>query len=71
MKSGFFSKSVEPSCSYCRYGVLCRGTDTVVCEKKGLTRADEFCRRFRYDPIKRQPKKIRVIEKISGEEFKI
>ena len=71
MKTVFFSKSIEPSCSYCRFGQLCRGTDTVVCEKRGLSSADENCRRFRYDPIKRKPKKIRVIEKISKEEFEI
>lgn len=47
---------IEKFCAFCEHGTLVPGTDDVVCIKKGVVKADFVCRRFRYDPLKRNPK---------------
>ncbi len=49
-----FSRNIPPSCSYCRYGGSI-GDGEVACSKRGIVLADNFCKKFRYDPIKRSP----------------
>jgi hypothetical protein len=49
-----FEKDIEPCCGYCKRGAPL-GDDRVMCEKKGIVLASGACRRFRYDPLKRQP----------------
>lgn len=49
-----FRKQIEPSCSYCIHGQKISERD-VVCGKKGIVPVEGSCRKFRYDPIKREP----------------
>lgn len=67
-----FRKKMERSCSYCRRGTKL-DDNTVLCAKKGLQSADSQCSRFRYDPIKRIPKKARALDfsKYDNEDFSL
>ena len=49
-----FRKKIERACAYCARAVKA-DEDTMVCRKKGPVSANESCRRFRYDPLKRIP----------------
>lgn len=49
-----FEKKIDPRCAYCSRGVRLDETQ-VMCIKKGIVSADESCRRFQYDPLKRVP----------------
>lgn len=49
-----FNKKIEPSCSYCDSGVRISETE-VACVKRGVMSSSDSCRRFRYDPLKREP----------------
>ena len=51
-----FRKEPEPHCVYCARGAQLEG-DRILCPKKGLKRAGDSCRGFRYDPLKRVPPK--------------
>lgn len=54
-----FRKKIEKSCSYCaRSGKI--DENTYLCEKKGVVSSYDQCRRFRYDPLKRIPKKAKA-----------
>ncbi len=54
-----FRKKIEKSCSYCtRAGKI--DDETYLCAKKGVVSAGGQCRRFKYDPLKRIPKKARA-----------
>jgi len=45
-------------------------TDDVICEKKGLVKADYCCKKFRYTPINRiPPKKAVNTEEYTKEDF--
>lgn len=53
-----FRKNIERACSYCAHGGKV-DEDTVLCRKKGFVAACSGCRRFRYDPLKRIPRRQR------------
>lgn len=58
MKFRFFGKDIQPACEYCALGKLTSDGKNVLCKKKGVTALYYKCRRFRYDPLKRVPKKL-------------
>ena len=48
---------LEKFCAFCEFGTPIPGVDgDVICIKKGVVKEDFVCRRFRYDPLKRDPK---------------
>ena len=49
-----FRRDIEPMCEYCRYGTAL-SRDEIGCVKVGITSPGENCRKFRYDPLKREP----------------
>ena len=65
-----FNKKIEPSCSYCAKGVRINERE-VACLRCGIVDAGGSCRKFRYDPLRRQPAGQAVIqtEKYSEKDF--
>lgn len=67
-----FNKKIEPSCAYCRRG---RAVDaeTVLCPKRGVCTPEGACRSFRYDPLKRVPKRAAVpdFSRFDDEDFSL
>ena len=64
-----FRKNIEPSCAYCKHGTQI-SLDKVGCLKHGIVPLYGACRKFVYDPLKREPerpRKLRVAE--DGETF--
>ena len=65
-------KDIEPRCAYC-----CRGQGIsereVACVKRGVVPAENSCRSFRYDPLKRvPPRPVKAdFSKLKDEDFKI
>jgi len=49
-----FRKNNEPSCSYCLFGQR-MSDEEVICSRRGVVSSGGRCRRFRYDPLKRDP----------------
>lgn len=56
-----FRKKIERSCAYCQHGTALE-TGKILCAKKGLRPAEGRCGRFRYDPLKRIPKKPKALD---------
>lgn len=56
-----FRKKMERSCAYCIYGALLEG-DQILCSKKGLRTSEQKCRKFKYDPVKRIPHKMKPVD---------
>lgn len=67
-----FRKKIEPSCSYCLHGAALEN-DRVLCAKKGFRSAEDKCRRFKYDPCKRIPKKAKALDfsRYDNEDFSL
>lgn len=51
-----FRKNVVKKCAYCAHAGQAND-GKLLCPKRGFVSADGSCRRFRYDPLKRTPKK--------------
>jgi hypothetical protein len=68
-----FSKNMEPRCEYCRHGVTFDGDELIGCKHHGVMRADDKCRRFTYDPLKRVPDPPRVFkaQEFDKEDFEL
>ena len=50
---------IEKVCAFCEYSAPAPadkdGNEYVICSKKGLMREGAVCRKFSYDPLKREP----------------
>lgn len=55
-----FRRKIERSCAYCVHGAKLEG-GAVLCSKRGLKTEGEHCRKFRYDPCKRIPRKAKAL----------
>jgi len=49
-----FRQNIDPRCAYCERGTRLNERE-VACVKRGIVPAEEHCRQFRYDPLKREP----------------
>ncbi len=49
------NKELEHICRYCEYARSLLDDSHMLCEKKGVVDAAYRCRRFCYDPLKRDP----------------
>ena len=56
---------IEKVCAFCEYAAPAPadkdGNEYVICSKKGLMREGSVCRKFSYDPLKREPMKRRAL----------
>lgn len=51
-------------CALCEHGTPLFTGDTVICRKRGLVWATACCRRFRYDPLKRDVRPLPPVPKL-------
>lgn len=58
-KLHYFSKEIDPSCSYCEYGTPARDQKRILCNKRGIVSPYSSCPKFSYAPLKRIPKRPR------------
>jgi len=56
-----FNKKMEPACAYCSYGNKSMDGKTILCLKKGAVSPEYSCRKFKYDPLKREPKRLLIL----------
>ena len=71
MKKLLNKKEISPSCSYCALGKLAPDGETVLCKKKGVVEKDFYCRKFKYDVLKRQPRRPVELQEYSPEDFSL
>lgn len=62
---------ISKRCEYCAYGRLTVDKQTVICPKKGPVAPDYFCRKYKYDIFKREPRKPAPIEQINPDDYKL
>ena len=55
-----FRSDMEPCCAYCKYGNQISFA-RVACMKRGIVSLWGSCRKFVYDPLKRQPERPRKL----------
>lgn len=56
-----FQKKIMRSCSYCARGTAIEDNQ-ILCTKRGVVSDCDSCRKFRYNPCKRIPHKMKPLD---------
>ena len=66
-----FGKKIEPNGIYCQHGKAAPGEQMVLCIKKGVVSPYYSCKKFLYDPLKREPRPRPPKPRFSPEDFSL
>lgn len=67
-----FKSNIDPQCAYCEYAQITPGSNVAVCKKiGGIMQLHSKCKKYKYDPLKREPKSISFSGEFSKEDFEI
>lgn len=67
-----FKGNNEPQCAHCEFAEITQGSEVIVCRKiGGIMQLHSKCKKYKYDPLKRQPKSISFSNDFSKEDFEI
>lgn len=66
-----FNKELPHSCEYCVYGKKSIFSDEILCVRRGVTALRDSCRGYKYDPLKRVPKRVKISDNYSPEDFEL
>lgn len=69
MTKKFFDKTLPRRCEYCLNANPIGNDGEMVCHKHGITRADDCCHSYKYDPLKREPMRKKLADNYSPEDF--
>ncbi|MCL2488047.1 MAG: hypothetical protein FWE80_05120 [Oscillospiraceae bacterium] len=69
MKQKLFGNNIQPACEVCLFGRRAVDGKTVLCPQRGVVPLYYSCRRFKYDPLKRMPRRNPSLPKHRAEEF--
>lgn len=64
-------KDITPACKLCAHGIISPDGDSVLCIKTGIRQLDSSCHSFKYDPLKRVPRKPNRVGEFSEEDFQL
>lgn len=67
----FYDKTIPPACIYCKNGQALGDGSEVFCKNKGIMSANDSCRAYKYDVLKRVPKIISIANGYKVEDFKL
>lgn len=68
---GSIDYSTVRQCLYCRHGSQTADGENILCIKKGVMLPHSKCRKFKYDPLKREPLLKPQRLEFSKEEFSL
>lgn len=71
MKKELLNLNIDPQCTYCEHGKISPDGEHILCKKKGIMERYAHCKKFRYDPLKREPAKKPKLPEFSPEEFEL
>ena len=52
--------SIEKICKYCEKAIVLRFDEHLLCSDEGVVCPDHCCGKFSYDPLKRDPSRIKL-----------
>ena len=71
MKRKLYGNKIEPACEYCANGRIAADETSVLCERRGVVPLYYSCNKFKYDPLRRKPRRSPVMKTYSDDEFRI
>lgn len=70
-KNNLFGNNIGPACVYCELGRPAPDNIMVLCRKYGPVAPHFKCAKFRYDPLKRVPKRAPKLPDYTPEDFEL
>jgi hypothetical protein len=70
-KKKLFGNTIQPACAHCRFGKLAPDRVMILCRRHGPVAPYYDCVRYRYNPLKRIPKRQPVLPQYSADDFKL
>lgn len=71
MSNKHFNKELPHCCEYCVHGNNSEFSGEVICIKRGVTDAKDCCRKYKYDPLKREPARQKISDNYRPEDFSL
>lgn len=71
MKQKLFNMEIMPACEYCENGKISPTGNDVLCLSHGVMPLDGSCKKFKYDALKRTPKRRPSMMEFSPSDFEI
>ncbi len=71
MKKSILKSDISPKCEYCELGIKTSSGKEVLCRRMGVMQPDSYCKKFKYDPLKRVPKTAELPSGYNAEDFSI
>ena len=62
-------RDIPQVCEFCEFAIIINDEENVLCSKRGIVGRGGKCRKFIYDPLKREPKVLPPIPKLSEEDM--
>jgi len=67
-----YNSDIPPRCEYCRHGRPAPDADAILCVKQGIMLPSSSCSKFKYDALKRKPRKApKLFTDYDPDEFKL
>ena len=69
--SSIFNKELPRSCKYCVFGKDSLISKEKQNKKRGVTDPNDYCRHYKYDPLRRVPEKVKIADGYKPEDFSL
>ena len=67
-----FKGENEPQCAHCEYAEISKDSNVAICRKiGGVMQLHSKCKKYKYDPLKREPKRISFSGDFTKEDFEL
>ncbi len=67
-----FKGSTEPQCAHCEYAEISADSGVAVCRKiGGIMQLSSKCKKYKYDPLKREPKTLNIASDFNKSDFEL
>lgn len=65
-----FRGKTEPQCACCEFAEITEDGDVALCRKiGGIMQLHSKCKKYKYDPLKREPKKVMFTSDFTKDDF--
>ena len=68
-KKKLFGSNIPPKCEYCSFSEKNNSGNTEC--RYGMSTAGDTCKRYVYDPLKREPQAMPTLPKFTADDFKL
>lgn len=71
MSKKIIGEKIEPKCKYCLHGKPTPDKKNILCTYCGLPDTEDSCKKFKYDPLKREPHHSAQLAEFTADDFKL